>query len=168
MALPAANSVVYYNGFTFPTNTVTTFTETPVMAQDGRMVAYSQVDITVKGYIGNDLTGFTGGSSGTTATGVAVVTGDMVTSITITSGGSGYVDAPGVTIGPPLAGAIPATATCTVTGGVVTSVTIVNQATGTASPAAAHRPSRSGLPHRAAPARTLRPRTPTSRTCASP
>ena len=70
-------------------------------------------DITItsgsSGYASAPAVTFSAPTSGTTATGTAVLTSGVVTSITITNVGSGYTSAPTISFG---AGA--ATATCTV------------------------------------------------------
>jgi len=69
------------------------------------------------------------GGGGTGAAAVATVTGNSVTGITITNGGSGYTSAPVVTIAVAGGNGSGATATATVTGGVVTSIAINNGGT---------------------------------------
>lgn len=60
--------------------------------------------------------------------------GAISTTVTITSGGSGYQQAPRLIVVPPVnQGAqpfIPATAVCTISGGVINSVTVTNQGSG--------------------------------------
>jgi hypothetical protein len=54
----------------------------------------------------------------------ANLTGDVVSSITIVSGGTGYVAPPSILINPPDGAGTQATATCTISGGIINSVTI--------------------------------------------
>ena len=59
-----------------------------------------------------------------------IVGGAINTTVTITSGGSGYTVAPVLTISAPPQGGVPATATCTISGGAINAVTVTNQGAG--------------------------------------
>jgi hypothetical protein len=69
---------------------------------------------------------YTGAGIGATAT--AAISGGAVSSFSVTAGGSGYVNPPGVTI--TSGGGTGATAVATVSGGVVTGITVTNGGTG--------------------------------------
>ena len=64
------------------------------------------------------------------ATAIAALTIDVVTSISINNGGSGYTAAPAVTLSAPPLGGTQATAIAIITGGVVTGITITNGGSG--------------------------------------
>ena len=62
------------------------------------------------------------------------VGGSINTTVTITNGGSGFLEAPALIVVPPSTQGnqpyIPATATCTISGGVINAVTVTNQGAG--------------------------------------
>lgn len=60
----------------------------------------------------------------------AIVGGAINTTVTITSGGSGYTYPPLLLIDPPPVGGVVATATCTISAGAINAVTVVNQGAG--------------------------------------
>ena len=76
-----------------------------------------------------DLTMLTSGG-GTGATATASLTGNNVTSLSITAGGSGYTSIPTVVFDNTGTGGSNATATATVTNGVITGLAVVNQGSG--------------------------------------
>ena len=78
---------------------------------------------------------FTAGGGSVLATGNVIVGGAINTTVTITSGGTGYTRAPILLISAPPAGGVQATATCTISAGVINAVTVNNQGAGyTAAP----------------------------------
>lgn len=80
------------------------------------------------GATGLSFTASAGGSTWTT-----VIGGALNTSVTITSGGSGYTYAPVLIVDAPAPGGIQATATCTISAGAINAVTVTNQGAGYAS-----------------------------------
>ena len=76
--------------------------------------------------------------AGATTTGGALLNvfigGSISTSVTITSGGTGFAEAPNLIVLPPANQGgqpfIPATATCTISGGAINAVTVTNQGAG--------------------------------------
>ena len=87
------------------------------------------VPITNAAGVITDVTMLTSGG-GTGATATASLTGNNVTSLSITAGGSGYTSAPTVVFDNTGTGGSNATATATVTNGVITGLTIGNQGSG--------------------------------------
>ena len=69
-------------------------------------------------------------TGGTAATFNCIVGGEINTSVTVNTGGSGYLVPPLVTFGPPPAGGLQATGYATLTSGAVSSVTVKNQGAG--------------------------------------
>ena len=95
--------------------------------------------VTYQGRVTSNGTNFTGNgqfkfalvtstNTAATATGTAVRTGGFITSYSVTSGGSGYVTPPQVTVSG--GGGAGATASATVSGGVITAITPVNAGSG--------------------------------------
>ena len=85
--------------------------------------------------IGTSATGVTltpsaPGSNGRTATLFPVVGGQIGSSATITTAGSGLLVPPLLVVQPPANGGITATMTCTISGGAINTVTVTNQGAG--------------------------------------
>lgn len=100
----AGYSVVVVDDYTFTFDVGTNFTSTGTLYSSG-FVNRIDVDAGGSGYTAPSIT-ISDPPSGTTATATAVVVGGVITSVTITNPGTGYVSTPSVTISGAGSGAI--------------------------------------------------------------
>jgi len=80
--------------------------------------------------IGSTATGLTVTASSGSSVWSPIIGGAVSTTVTITSGGTGFTYAPTLVVSAPPAGGIPATMTCTISSGVINAVTVTNQGAG--------------------------------------
>ena len=97
-------------------------------------VAVVNIDTGGTGYTTVPTVTFTAPPSGTTATGVAVMSGGSVSTVHVDNVGTGYTYANMTFSAPNLVGGVTATAVLGVSGGSITSVTITNTGSGYTSP----------------------------------
>jgi hypothetical protein len=111
-----------------------TYNGTSLVQLSSDKVAIVNINTGGTGYISVPTVTFTAPTSGTTATGTAVMSGGSLATVHVDNAGTGYTTATMTFSAPQITGGVTATAVLGLSGGSITSITITNAGSGYTSP----------------------------------